>query len=224
MPVLLALEKLSNKEDNDIKIDDNLLNTANQLISDQQQRYGRVLQSELIPLLKENKVNLIYGEPFPAEIQKSITRYFLSQVMAFLQPVYLNADSDFFPSNNELYFLITLKNERKRRRVLILNIPSSQLPRFYKVESGDETFVVFLDDIVRFHLDRIFPQAEVTGCYSFKITRDAELDLKDEYAGNLSEQLEKQLLKRDLGLATRFLHQPGIPASVFELLKKIVQP
>jgi polyphosphate kinase len=220
MPVLLALEKLSSREDNDIQIDDNLLNTANQLISGQQKRYGKVLQSALIPLLKENKINLIYGEPFPAEIQKSITRYFLSQVMAFLQPVYLNADSDFFPSNNELYFLITLK-KKDDVEVVILNIPSNQLPRFYKVESGDQTFVVFLDDIVRFHLDRVFPHSEVTGCYSFKITRDAELDLKDEYTGNLSEQLEKQLLKRDLGLATRFLHQPGIPGNAFELLKKL---
>ncbi|WP_431294884.1 hypothetical protein [Pedobacter sp. P26] len=96
MPVLLALEKLSSKEDNDIRIDDNLLDTANQLISGQQNRYGKVLKSDLIPLLKENKINLIYGEPFPAEIEKSTTRYFLSQVMAFLQPVYLHADSDFF--------------------------------------------------------------------------------------------------------------------------------
>jgi polyphosphate kinase len=167
MPVLLALEKLSSKEDNDISIDDNLLDTANQLISAQQERYGKVLKSDLIPLLKENKINLIYGAPFPAEIGKSVTRYFLSQVMAFLQPVYLNADADFFPSNNELYFLITLKN-KEDAEVVILNIPSSQLPRFYKIESGDETFVVFLDDIVRFHLDRIFPQGEVTGCYSFK--------------------------------------------------------
>jgi polyphosphate kinase len=220
MPVLLALEKLSNKEDNDIQIDDNLLNTANLLISEQQQRYGKVLKSDLIPLLKENKINLIYGQPFPAEIQKNITRYFLSQVMAFLQPVYINADTNFFPSNNELYFLITLK-KKEDAEVVILNIPSSQLPRFYKVESGEETFIVFLDDIVRFHLDRIFPEAEVTGCYSFKITRDAEIDLKDEYSGSLSEQLEKQLLKRDSGLATRFLHQPGIPANVFELLKKL---
>jgi len=220
MPVLLALEKLSNKEDNDIKIDDNLLNTANQLISEQQQRYGKVLKSDLIPLLKENKINLIYGQPFPAEIQKNITRYFLSQVMAFLQPVYINADTNFFPSNNELYFLITLK-KKEDAEVVILNIPSNQLPRFYKVESGDETFIVFLDDIVRFHLDRIFPDGEITGCYSFKITRDAEIDLKDEYSGSLSEQLEKQLLKRDSGLATRFLHQPGIPANVFELLKKL---
>ncbi|SFA40714.1 polyphosphate kinase [Pedobacter suwonensis] len=220
MPVLLALEKLSNKEDNDIRIDDHLLTAANQLISDQQQRYGKILQSDLIPLLKENQINLIYGEPFPADIQKSTTRYFLSQVMAFLQPVYVNASSDFFPSNNELYFLITLK-KKEDAEVVILNVPSNQLPRFYKVESGDQTFVVFLDDIVRFHLDRVFPQADVTGCYSFKITRDAELDLKDEYSGNLSEQLEKQLMKRDLGLATRFLHQPGIPANVFELLKKL---
>lgn len=220
MPVLLALEKLSNKEDNDIKIDDNLLNTANQLISEQQQRYGKVLKSDLIPLLKENKINLVYGQPFPAEIQKNITRYFLSQVMAFLQPVYINADTNFFPSNNELYFLITLK-KKEDAEVVILNIPSNQLPRFYKVESGEETFIVFLDDIVRFHLDRIFPHGEITGCYSFKITRDAEIDLKDEYSGSLSEQLEKQLLKRDSGLATRFLHQPGIPANVFELLKKL---
>ncbi|KRT14299.1 polyphosphate kinase [Pedobacter ginsenosidimutans] len=220
MPVLLALEKLSNKEDNDIKIDDNLLDTANQLISEQQQRYGKVLKSDLIPHLKENKINLIYGQPFPKEIQKSVTRYFLSQVMAFLQPVYINADTNFFPSNNELYFLITLK-KKEDAEVIILNIPSNQLPRFYKVEAGAETFIVFLDDIIRFHLDRIFPEGEITGCYSFKITRDAEIDLKDEYSGSLSEQLEKQLLKRDSGLATRFLHQPGIPANVFELLKKL---
>jgi polyphosphate kinase len=220
MPVLLALEKLSNKEDNDIRIDDNLLNTANQLISDQQQRYGVVLKSDIIPQLKENKINLMYGQPFPEEIRKSVTRYFLSQVMAFLQPVYINEKTNFFPSNNELYFLITLKKEADAE-VIILNIPSNQLPRFYKVEAGDETFIVFLDDIVRYHLDRIFPEGEVTGCYSFKITRDAEIDLKDEYSGSLSEQLEKQLLKRDSGLATRFLHQPGIPANVFELLKKL---
>ena len=139
---------------------------------------------------------------------------------AFLQPVYINADTNFFPSNNELYFLITLK-KKEDAEVVILNIPSNQLPRFYKVEAGEETFIVFLDDIIRFHLDRIFPEGEITGCYSFKITRDAEIDLKDEYSGSLSEQLEKQLLKRDSGLATRFLHQPGIPANVFELLKKL---
>ncbi|QPH39562.1 polyphosphate kinase 1 [Pedobacter endophyticus] len=220
MPVLLALEKLSNRNDNDIKIDDDLLSSANALILTQQQQYGKILKESIIPELKIHHINLIYGEAYPEHIRKPVTQYFLSQVLAFLQPVYLNEDTDFFPSNNELYFVVTLKNNEADKSV-ILNIPSNELPRFYKVEDGGQTFVLFLDDIIRFHLDRVFPNHEVSGCYSFKVTRDAEIDLKDEYAGNLSEQLEKQLLKRDLGLATRFLHQPGIPKEVISLLKTV---
>lgn len=220
MPVLLALEKLSNREDNDIHIEEDLLKRANQLIFDQQQRFGKTLKLSIIPALKENHINLIYGHGYPKEIEKPITQYFLSQVLAFLQPIYIDENTDFFPANNELYFLLTLKEE-KGSKVVILNIPSNDLPRFYTVKTHEETFVVFLDDIIRFHLDRIFPNEEVLGCFSFKITRDAEIDLKDEYSGSLSEQLEKQLQKRDLGLATRFLHQPGIPADVLTLVKKI---
>lgn len=220
MPVLLALEKLSNREDNDIKIEADLLNTANALITDQQQRYGKTLKENIIPQLKANHINLVYGKPFPAGIKKQVTRYFLSQVLAFMQPVSLTSETSFFPSNNALYFLVTLNKEGNEQSV-ILNIPSNELARFYKVELEDETYVVFLDDIVRFHLDLIFKDAEITGCFSFKVTRDAEIDLKDEYSGSLSEQLEAQLLKRDSGLATRFLHQPGIPKNVLVLLKKI---
>ncbi|MCZ4223244.1 polyphosphate kinase 1 [Pedobacter rhodius] len=220
MPVLLALEKLSNRDDNDIHIETDLLNKANTLISEQQQRYGKALKEHIIPQLKENNINLVYGKTIPKEIKKQVTRYFLSQVLAFIQPVYLTAQTNFFPSNNALYFLITLKQEEKEQTV-ILNIPSNELPRFYKVEVDNEIFVVFLDDVIRFHLGLIFKNAEVTGCFSFKITRDAEIDLKDEYSGSLSEQLEAQLLKRDSGLATRFLHQPGIPKPVLALLKKL---
>ncbi|PWS29440.1 polyphosphate kinase 1 [Pedobacter yonginense] len=220
MPVLLALQKLSNKDNNDIQIADDLLVTANQLIASQQQRYGQVLKTDIIPQLKQNHINLIYAEPFPEEIEEEVNRYFLSQVMAFLQPVYVDEKTDFFPSNNELYFLINLKNGSKNK-VVILNIPSNELPRFLKIEQDKQTFIVFLDDILRHHLHQVFPHDEVLGCFSFKVTRDAEIDLKDEYSGNLSDQLEKQLLKRDFGLATRFLHQPGIPAPILDLLKKL---
>lgn len=220
MPVLLALEKLSGKTDNDIHIEADLLNSANNLISDQQQRYGKALKQHIIPQLKENNIHLVYGDVFPNEIKQQINRYFLSQVLAFMQPVYVEENTDFFPSNNELYFLITLK-QGKIEKTVILNIPSNELPRFYKIEHEDKVFIVFLDDIVRFNLDSVFKNEEITGCFSFKITRDAEIDLKDEYSGNLSDQLEAQLLKRDSGLATRFLHQPGIPENVLALLKKL---
>lgn len=220
MPVLLALEKLSNNEDNDIHLKADLVKSANKLISGQQQRYGKTLQLDIIPKLQEHNIELVYGHHFSAEIENEIRRYFLSQVLAFLQPVSVHRETDFFPSNNELYFLVTTE-EADVHKAYILNIPSDELPRFYKIDKKDKTFIVFLDDIVRFHLDLVFKNVEVTGCFSFKITRDAEIDLKDEYSGSLSEQLEIQLSKRDNGLATRFLHQPGIPKNVITLLKKL---
>ena len=214
MPVLLALAKLSKKENNPISIPDDLLDRANQTIHQQQQAYGEILRQSIIPSLGENNINFLYGENFPDELTEEISQYFLSQVLGFLQPVYLNENElSFFPTNNELYFLITFD-----ARTVVLNIPSNNLPRFYKINKNDQIFILFLDDVIKNNLHYLFVNEKITGCYSFKITRTAEIDLKDEYAEDLAEQIEKQLQKRDFGLATRFLYQPGIPEEVMQVL------
>ena len=219
MPVLLALEKLSKKEKNNVSIADDLLEIANQTIQNQQQEYGKTLREGIIPALRDNKINFIYGVDIPEELSNEVRRYFLSQVLAFLQPINLaDAKSSFFPNNNELYFLINLE-KKGEQQTIILNIPSSNLPRFYKIEKDDECYIVFLDDMIRSNFDVLFKESKIIGCFSFKITRTAEIDLKDEYAGNLAEQIEKQLQKRDFGLATRFLHQPGVPEVTLEFVK-----
>ncbi|WDF81006.1 polyphosphate kinase 1 [Mucilaginibacter sp. KACC 22773] len=209
MPVLLALHNLA-KHGNSEKED--VLLEAQELIGHQQQKFGQVFTGEIIALLKAQKITLLFNEPIPNEIADKVSDYFYSQVMAFLQPIDLaDTKKNFFPENNRLYFLVTLQAENKTERNVILNIPSNQLPRFYRVNIDDGQYIVFLDDIIRNNLDKLFKNEVLTGCYSIKITRDAELDLDDEYQGDLSEQVEKQLLKRDLGIATRFLHQPGMP-------------
>ncbi|SFH03657.1 polyphosphate kinase 1 [Pedobacter insulae] len=218
MPVLLALAKLSKKEKNHIALPEGLLTTANQTIHRHQQTYGEILSKSIIPELHNHHINFLYGMPIPEDLTEETSGYFLSQVLAFLQPVTLDSrKSDFFPNNNELYFLITL-NAEENESVVILNIPSNNLPRFYKITKNEQTFIVFLDDIIRYNLPLLFPDEEITGCYSFKITRTAEIDLKDEYSGNLAEQIEKQLQKRDFGLATRFLYQSGAGEQVMALL------
>lgn len=219
MPVLLALSKLSKKEKNKILIENNLLDKANQIIYKQQQDYGNILREIIKPQLLENNINFVYGVDIPIELENEVRKYFVSQVLSFLQPVnLLAAKSSFFPKNNELYFLITL-TQGEEKEVVILNIPSNDLPRFYKITKGDETFVLFLDDIIRSNFDILFRNAKIKSCFSFKITRTAEIDLKDEYAGDLAKQIEKQLTKRDFGLATRFLYQPGVPEQTMTLLQ-----
>jgi polyphosphate kinase len=222
MPVLGALHKLHtrNKETGEINVQSDDLLRAQHLIAGNQQQYGHILTQSILPGLQAQGIHLLYNEPLPAQIIQQATDYFLSQVMAYLQPVELNAGSDFFPANNQLYFLVQLQDADELEQLVALNIPSDELPRFQSFRVNDTDYIIFLDDIVRHNLDKVFMKP-VAGCYSFKITRDAEFDFKDEYTGDLADQLERQLRKRDYGLATRFLCSPGIPLRALQTISNL---
>jgi polyphosphate kinase len=83
-------------------------------------------------------------------------------------------------------------------------------PVFLALDAKGQQYILFLDDIIKAKYEKLMG-GPVSGCFSFKITRDAELNLENEYEGNLRTKIKKQIEKRDFGLATRFLHEPGMP-------------
>jgi polyphosphate kinase len=222
MPVLRALKKIGEKDNNDIDADEqaDVLHQAIHLINAQQSRFGEILTQQLLPAFQVQNIHLLYNEACPDGIKKPIAEYFLAEVLSFLQPVLLNGKTSFFPENNKLYFIVQLKDNEGKEKAMILNIPSDELSRFFSVKADGTHFIVFLDDVIRYNLDKVFQGQIIEGCFAFKVTRDAELDLTDDYSGSLSDQIEKQLSKRDFGLATRFLHQPEIPLRILQLLKQ----
>ncbi|RVU02753.1 polyphosphate kinase 1 [Mucilaginibacter limnophilus] len=210
MPVIAALENIGEEA--------YILQKAKGTILSQQRRYGRVLTSEIIPQLRKNNVHVYYNEEIPEKIESVLTEYFYSDILAYLQPVYLDGLTRFFPENNLLYFIVQLQEKTGSQKSVIVNIPSDKISRFFTTDVDNEKVVVFIDDIIRLNLQNLFLDNTVEGCYSFKVTRDAELDLKDEYPGDVAEEVEKQLNKRDQGLATRFLHAPDIPLRNLQFL------
>jgi polyphosphate kinase len=217
MPVLRALKKMGEQSNIDANEQAGILEQAGEMILSQQQKFGQILTTGLLPQLKAENIYLLYNEALPANLEDKVSSYFLSEVLAFMQPVVLDADTNFFPENNKLYFIVQLR-EGGKEKLMLLNIPSDELPRFFTVKANEGQFICFLDDIIRFNLNKLFKDAVIENCYSIKITRDAELDLKDEYPGELSDQIETQLNKRDLGLATRFLYQADIPLRILQLI------
>jgi len=217
MPVIRALHKIGTKESSEINGDERaiILQKVIDIINKLQVRFGSILTTQIIPALKRDKVHLLYNEALPQVVIQPVRDYFMGEVMAFMQPVSLDKNKFFFPENNKLYFMVQLLDGDKEE-IVLLNIPSDDLPRFYTVKSVDEQYIIFLDDVIRFNLDKIFKGKTVKSCYSFKVTRDAELDLKDEYSGDLSDEIADQLKKRDFGFATRFLHQAGIPLRILQ--------
>lgn len=190
-----------------------------------QEEFGRILTTQIIPALKENNICLYYGEPIRPEHDEAIREYFLSKVLSFLQPVLLQKENQeiVFLENNALYFIVEIESESHpgKRQHALLNIPSGNLPRFFELSKIDNThYILFLDDVIRENLEEVFPGYTIHGAWSIKLTRDAEMNLEDEFSGNLAEKIEKQLEKRDVGNATRLLFDQKMPVASRDFLQK----
>jgi polyphosphate kinase len=219
MPALMALHQLLETED--VTVAENVLPSVLQNINKQLEKFGDILRNKLLPAFKQQGIHLYYNEPIPAALSPAITSYFYAQVLSFIQPVWLKkvqAVQPFFPQSNELYLLVSLIGADGERQQAVVNIPANMLPRFWSSSSDGIQHTVFLDDIIRQNLHLIFANHKVESCCSFKITRDADLNLKDEFEGDLAEKIEEQLATRDDGLATRFLYDPAMPQAVLDFV------
>lgn len=215
VPALMALKDLAQKSGR-IKIK-TLLTEINTKVSLQQQHFGKLMRNSILPFLKQHNVVLLYDDNFPNEVVTAVQDYFISHVATYIHVVDLSK-ATFFPENNKLYFAVTITSIKNENQVYIINIPSDFLPRFIQVTMGEICYIVFLDDVVRINLSVIFREYQDISCHSFKVTRNAELDLQDEFAGNLAKKIEKKIRQRDFGLATRLLFEPGIPAGTLGTL------
>ncbi len=209
MPAIMALGRL--ETDENVK-QSAKLKRINSAINRQLNQFGKTLLRNILPGLIANGVNLLINRQFPKALRKEIEDYFFQEVAGFIQIIELTEDVKFFPENNKLYLATVIQTADGVKRFYILNIPSDQLPRFYSLNYNGKPHIIFLDDVIKSNLNKIFPGLVCLSCNSFKVTRDAELDLKDEFEGNLAKKIEREIERRDYGLATRFLYDPATPA------------
>lgn len=202
-----------------------LVQQVQETVFQHQEDFGRILTKQILPELQQNRIHLYYGDPIREEHNEIIREYFLSKVLSFLQPVILQKEnqSTVFLENNALYFIVDIEpvSQTGKRQYALLNIPSANLPRFLELPAvGDDHYIVFIDDMIRENLQEIFSGYTVHGAYSVKLTRDAEMNLEDEFAGDIAEKIEKQLEKRDIGHSTRFLYDHNMTADAKDFIRQ----
>jgi len=219
-PALVAVSKLSAKTRKKIMTEENedIAEKIQTEIYRQQKEFGEILIGKLLPELEQQGTILYYHQALRQEHRAEVRELFLSRILAFVQPLFLEGDVSrvFLPENNLLYLIITMRKSGDIQwHHAVVKIPTDQQPRFFKLSpiEGKE-YLIFIDDLIRENVDCIFPGFEITGSYTIKFNRDSELMLEDEYSGDLLKKIEKQLKKRDFGPPSRFLYEEDMPRNV----------
>lgn len=191
-------KKINKRIDFDAK---SLLDTIHEEVSGQLNTYGAALGEIIEELKREDHIICMNTNEIPETLKTDLLHFFKTKVSAFLRPTALTKEDPLFLDNQAIYLTVKLKN----KEVFIVNIPTEHLGRFFTKQVEGKSYYVFLDDVIRIHLDILFPTSEVVSSHAIKLNKDSDLQIDDEFEGNLVRKIEKQIQKRNLGTPSRFL-------------------
>lgn len=214
----IGLKKINKKLD--IK-PNKLLQEIKEKVNIQLDEFGNVLREHVLKDLEKEGFFILKPDALTDAQSRAALFYFKESVMAFLQPYILDITSRKpFLDNRAMYLALTLKHHTSGEiRHAYLNIPTNKLPRFLKLPSDQNNHCyIYLDDIIRLHLDFVFPDYEVVESCSIKLNKDADLLIEDEYSGDLVAKIQKQIKKRNLGVPSRFLFDRSVSDELKEKL------
>jgi polyphosphate kinase len=190
-------------------------------VDEQQVRFGQIFRHQIAPELAENGVHLVTDVELDAEQVAWVRAYLDGELPNGLEPTLLDeSDGVPFLTNRHIYLLVRLARDGAEHHGLV-RVPTDRLPRFLVLPQRDErTMVMFLDDAVRLVLPYLFGGHTIAGAYAIKLTRDAELYIDDEYAGDLLEKIKKALHKRSDGAPSRFLFDTQMPERSVRFIRR----
>ena len=224
----LPAEDKSNLRENP----DAILKNINAEVDRQQNKFGQIFTLDIIPALKENNIILYRDEELCDEHHQFVKDFFLDNLLPHVQPMLLlKKQIQPFLQNNVVYIAVKLFKKRskkeeegepkvRRSRYAIIKVPSHRFARFIELpEKNGKHYIMFLDDIIKKRMKVLFPGYKIDSSYSFKLSRDADLLIEDEYSGDLIKMIENSLKKREIGTPSRFLYDESIPKDFLKFLK-----
>jgi polyphosphate kinase len=182
----------------------------------------KTLTEDLEPRLADAGVRILAWDDIEPERRKELATYFDSVVFPVLTPLAFDPAHPFpFVSNLSLSLAVELSEKKEKRPAFArVKVPAS-LSRFVPVPGaqGKTLEFVLLEEVVEANLDRLFPGMEILGASAFRVTRDADIEIREDEAGDLLRSVAENVQRRRFGAAIRLEVEERCPENVRELLR-----
>jgi len=162
-----------------------------------------------------------YAELTPAQ-QVHLDSWYDAAVHPVLTPLATGPTQPFpFISNLSLNLGMYVRSPNGEERFARVKVPDT-LQRLVSL-TGDGTTpptdFVPIEEIIAANLDKLFPGVDVDQPWVFRVTRDADFEIKEDEADDLLKVIEEELRKRRFGHSVRLEVQAGMPERVRSFLQ-----
>jgi polyphosphate kinase len=203
-----------------------LLKMITQKVIEQQKESVQIL-SGIEKELEKEQIYFVNENQVLDEHKAFLKEYFIQKVSPALMTIMIsdNETQDF--SDNQAFLAVKLtftNGETPKTKFALIEIPKD-LDRFIVLpQLGEKQYVMFLDDLIRYHFDLIFNffDFKSISAHMIKVTRDAELDMEGDVSKSYINKIVESVRERILAEPVRLVYDKEIAEDTLEVVKQIL--
>ncbi len=185
-------------------------------------RHAALFVDELRPALAKEGLEIFRWSDLEDQQKEKLEEVFRKKIFPVLTPLAVDPGHPFpYISNLSLNLAVLVRDPSDASiHFARVKVPPL-LPRFVKVE--ETSVMVPIEDVIAANLQRLFRGMDVVESYTFRVTRNADLEVDDDEADDLLQALEQELRKRRFSPAVRLEIEASMPDHLLELLRRELQ-
>ncbi len=192
------------------------LKTINRLNEEYSSEYTKVIKS-VFAELEEHRIRLLKETQLNDEQKQFLKRLYYDKLNGSTNPIWLSAIDDLNTlEDNRIYLVVKKTHTDSERKVkyAVIKVPDRVYGRFIRIPQSDGfDNIMYLDDVIRFCLPLIFigTKPSTYEAYSFKFTKDAEMEVDNDADYGAMEKIALGVNSRKRGEPIRVIYDKDMP-------------
>ena len=175
-------------------------------------RHAKVFKDQIVEELANEKIEIIRWDGLSDDERNHVTRIFHDRIFPVLTPLAVDPSHPFpYISGLSLNLAVMVKNPKTSEEYFARVKVPPILSRFIPVSPVPHTTrFLALEELIAIHLQELFPGMLIEDHYTFRITRNQDIELEDEDTENLLTSIEQELARRRFGPPVRLEIESGV--------------
>lgn len=182
---------------------------------------------EIVKDLEAEHICLLNEEQLNEEQKEYIRKFYTNNLNGSTFPYYISTMKQLSElADSDIYLAVRLtKGEAgkrgKKREYAVIEMPVGEYGRFLRLPDRDgKICLMFLDDVIRYCLPLIFVgmKYDQYEAYTFKFTKDAEMEMESEVRSGVMEKVSKGVKSRKRGVPIRVVYDNQMPKDLLKLI------
>ncbi len=183
-------------------------------------RHANLFQEKIAPELKTHEIEIIHWDHLNNDERNYVSRIFSERIFPVLTPLAVDPSHPFpYISGLSLNLAVIVKNPKSSEEYFARVKVPPILSRLIAVSSAPncKRFLP-LEDLIAIHLQELFPGMLIQDHYTFRVTRNQDIELEEEDSEDLLNSLEQELARRRFGPPVRLEIEEGIDEHLLKTL------